>query len=292
MSDFELLDCVEVHNTLGECILWNDRDQSAWWTDIHSARLYRYELAHQSLESFPLPERLASFGFTENEGWLICAFASGFALYHPRTEQLDWIAKPEQDVVGTRFNDGRVDRFGRFWSGTMVESESATAMGSLYCLSGRRCQKVLSDIRISNSICWAPDNKTFYFADSPRYKILAYEFDAATSALTRPRTFADISAPIEPDGSTVDAEGFLWNAQWGGGKVVRYNPQGEVALEIPLPVSQPTCVAFGGSELNLLMVTSANIGLSAEQTEQQPQAGNLFIYKTPFQGLPESRFAQ
>jgi len=292
MSDIELLDCIEVHNTLGECILWNERNQSAWWTDIHAARLYHYKLAQRHVESFPLPERLASFGFTENDGWLICAFASGFALYHPTTQQLDWIAKPEQNVIGTRFNDGRVDRFGRFWSGTMVESETATGMGNLYCLSGRQCQKVLTGIRISNSICWAPDNKTFYFADSPRYKILAHNFDAATGAVAQPRVFAEISAPIEPDGSTVDAEGYLWNAQWGGGKVVRYNPRGEVALEISLPVSQPTCVAFGGHDLNLLLVTTANVGLSTEQREQQPLAGNLFIYRTPFKGLPEARFSR
>lgn len=284
----EFVDRIETHNTLGECVLWNDRQQSVWWTDIHEARLYRYQLQQRHLTTYIVPERLASFGFTEDDDWLICAFASGFALYQPDSQKIDWIARPEADNSGTRFNDGRVDRQGRFWAGTMCERQPMEPVGSLYCLSGRHVKKMLGDIFIANSICWSPDSSEFYFADSPRYTIHRYAFNAVTGEPHAPNVFATTAAPHEPDGSTVDADGYLWNAVWGGGKVVRHGSG--VDRELQLPVSQPTCVAFGGADLNLLLVSTARIGLSAEQLEREPDAGNLLIYRTPYRGLAESRF--
>lgn len=286
----EFVDGIEAHNTLGECVLWDDRQQSVWWTDIHEARLYRYKLQQRHLTTYLLPERLASFGFTEKEEWLICAFASGFALYQPDSQKIDWIAQPEKEATGTRFNDGRVDRQGRFWAGTMCERQPMEPAGSLYCLSGRHVTKVLSDIYIANSICWSPDSAQFYFADSPHHRIQRYDFDSASGALHQPQIFATTTPPQEPDGSTVDAHGNLWNAVWGGGKVVCHPTQGGETLELALPVSQPTCVAFGGPELNLLLISTAKIGLSTEQLNREPDAGNLLIYQTPYRGLPESRF--
>lgn len=286
----EFVDRIETHNTLGECVLWDERQQSVWWTDIHESRLYRYHLQQRHLTTYMLPERLASFGFTEKDEWLICAFASGFALYQPDSQQIDWIAQPEKDATGTRFNDGRVDRQGRFWAGTMCERQPMEPAGNLYCLTGRKVKKVLSDIYIANSICWSPDSTQFYFADSPRYRIQRFDFDAATGTPRQPQIFATTTSPQEPDGSTVDADGNLWNAVWGGSKVVRHLNNGSDALEMALPVSQPTCVAFGGSEMNLLCISTAKIGLSAEQLNREPDAGNLLIYQTSYRGLPESRF--
>lgn len=286
----KLVDRIETHNTLGECVLWNDRQQAVWWTDIHEARLYRYELQQRHLTTYPLPERLASFGFTDDDDWLICAFASGFALYQPDSQKIDWIAQPEKEFTGNRFNDGRVDRQGRFWVGSMCEHQPMKPTGSLYCLSGRQVKKVIGDIYIANSICWSPDSSRFFFADSPRHSIHRYDFDAATGELHRPQIFSTTTPPQEPDGSTVDAEGFLWNAVWGGSKVVRYNADGHVDRELTLPVSQPTCVAFGGADLSLLLISTAKIGLSAEQLNREPDAGNVLIYQTPYRGLPESRF--
>lgn len=286
----ELVDRIETHNTLGECVLWNDRQQAIWWTDIHEARLHRYGLQQRQLTTYTLPERLASFGFTEDDDWLICAFASGFALYQPKSQKIDWIAQPEKAIPGNRFNDGRVDRQGRFWVGSMCESQPMEASGNLYCLAGRQAKKVLGDIYIANSICWSPDSRRFYFADSPRHSIHAYAFDPTTGDLQKPHLFATTTPPHEPDGSTVDAEGYLWNAVWGGGKVVRYSADGQVERELSLPVSQPTCVAFGGADLDLLLISTAKIGLSVDQLNLEPDAGNLLIYQTPCRGLPESRF--
>ena len=287
-----MIDVVEVNNTLGECVLWNDRQQKAWWTDIQESTLFQYDPIQRSLKSYALPERLGSFGFTEDDNTLICAFASGFALYNPASTHIEWLARPDVHLSSSRFNDGRVDRQGRFWAGTMNENDPATvdARGSLYCLSRTECRRVFSDIGIPNSLCWSPDSSRFYFADSTTHTIQCFEFDPATGSTRQPRQFAQITPPSAPDGSTIHAEGCLWNAQWSGSKIVRYDAAGAVLDELPLPVSQPTCVAFGGAQMNRLFVTSARAGLTAEQLAKEPHAGNLFIYHTPCSGLTESRF--
>jgi L-arabinonolactonase len=300
MSESELIDAIEVGNTLGECVLWHDEQQAIWWTDIQESKLYQYDFHNQDLKVHSMPERVASFGFTENDDVLVCAFASGFALYNVRTQTTTRLDPQNKCAPGLRFNDGRVDRQGRFWAGTMVEDaeQLGKASGHLYCLAGTDCRDVLSGIGISNSLCWSPDSRTLYFADSTTHCINAYPFDAHTNTLGTPTLFSKTTPPYEPDGSTVDADGYLWNALWGGGKVRRYcpennpegNPQGTLAEEINLPVSQPTCVAFGGRDLNLLLVTSAKVGISPEQLQKEPQAGNLLIYRTNYTGLPESRF--
>lgn len=292
MSRFELIDTVAVGNTLGECVLWNDRQQAIWWTDIHESRLYRFDLAGRALHRYELPERLASFGFTECDQTLVCAFASGFALYRLESGSVEWLARPEAQWPGNRFNDGRVDRQGRFWAGTMVEHASGPDQpsGSLYSLAGTQCRQVLAGISISNSLCWSPDSGKMFFADSKAHAIDVYKFNADTGQPTEPARFANTAPPFEPDGSTVDARGYVWNALWGGGKVMSYGSDGALAEELVLPVSQPTCVAFGGSDLTTLFVISARVGLSSEQLSREPQAGHLLIYATPYAGLPEPRF--
>lgn len=296
MRDFELIDTLDVGNTLGECILWDAHTQSAWWTDIHESRLYRYALAGKQLQVMELPGRLCSFGFIDGDSRLVCAFAEGFALYDPATGERQWLYRPEAGYSGTRFNDGRVDRQGRFWSGTMVESENATdaggqpVKGSLYWVSPSANGRALQGIGISNSLCWSRDGGIVYFADSPTAEIRAWDFAAASAAFSNERVLARTPEGSSPDGSVIDAQDCLWNAHWGGGKVVRFSPQGDVMTEIGLPVSQPTCVCFGGPGLDLLFVTTAREHLDDAALARQPAAGNVFIYRTAFKGLPENRY--
>lgn len=296
MSEFALIATIDVGNTLGECILWDEQTQSVWWTDIHESRLYRYTPIDKQLQDYALPGRLCSFGFIENDSRLICAFAEGFALYDPETGKRQWLYQPEADYTGTRFNDGRVDRQGRFWSGTMVEIEPAVdvagqpVQGSLYWISPQGQGKTLEHICTANSLCWSRDSRILYFADSGTKKILAYAFDPATAGVGHGVVIAETAQDSSPDGSIIDAEGCLWNAHWGGGKVVRYSPQGVEMATLVLPVTQPTCQCLGGPDLNWLFVTTARENLDAAALAQQPEAGNVFIYRTPYKGLPESRF--
>lgn len=288
----ELIDTVEVANTLGEGVLWDDRSDTVWWTDIQQSRLYQYHLSSKKIKHFETPERLCSFGFTDNENWLIAAFENGFALYNPYDGALNWVSKPQEQYNHIRFNDGRVDRQGRFWAGTMVEdNEGGLERGFLYRLNfDHEVIPLLNDILIPNSLCWNPEGSKMYFADSTNNRIDVYDFDPIVGVPSNRKTFAKTDATIFPDGSTIDKEGYLWNAQWGGHRIVRYSPEGEIDHVLNLPVSQPTCVTFGGPDLTWLFITTAKDGLNHDQLKEQPLAGNLLIYKTEIKGLTEHYF--
>jgi sugar lactone lactonase YvrE len=262
-----------------------------WWTDIQGRKLFRYDWQLRILESFPTPERVGSFGLIKGDKAIIAAFESGIALYEPSGGVTKWLARPEADNPGVRFNDGRVDRQGRFWAGTMVETEPRTGRGGLYCVDGAgRAAKREGGIVISNGICWSPDSARFYFADSPLCEIYVYDFNAAAGTIANRRLFARTPNGAHPDGANVDSEGYLWSAHWGAGRVVRYTPDGLIDRVLEVPASQPTCVAFGGPDLDLLFVTSARDGLTAGELANQPSAGDVFVYKIGCVGLAEPHF--
>jgi L-arabinonolactonase len=286
----ELVDIVSVRNTLGEGVSWDPVGERVWWTDIQERRLFRYDPQARALESFELPERLGSFGFVAGCDKIVAAFESGFAFYHPESGQLDWLARPQHEAGNVRFNDGRVDRQGRFWAGSMVEGEGEPT-GTLYCLQGDKPQICLTGIAISNSICFSPDGRHLYFADSPHRKILRYDIDAASGAIGNRQIFAQTPQGAFPDGSNIDAEGHLWNAHWGVGRVVRYAPDGSISGGIDIPATQPTCIAFGGRNLDQLFVSSAREGLSEAALAREPHAGNVFVYQLDVKGLADPRFA-
>jgi L-arabinonolactonase len=290
MSQFQLIDTITCANILGEGVQWNHQDQSVWWTDIHAAKLHRYCPVTKEMREWSTPEPVGCFAFVEGDDRLLLALASGFAWFELASGRCQWIARPELSLAGNRFNDGRVDRQGRFWAGTVVEQQlSPRQTAALYCLDqAQTVTQHLPGLAISNSLCWSPDSRKLYHANSPTYRIQVYDFDAPTGTLSNPQTFVELPSGIEPDGACIDAEGYLWSAQWGGGRVVRYTPEGIVDRILNLPVTQPTCVALGGPEMNWLFITSARKGLSKAQLATQPLAGSLFIYQTPVKGLAES----
>jgi L-arabinonolactonase len=286
----ELIEIIPVANTLGEGVLWDPVGQRTWWSDIQERRLFRYDPKSRVLESFELPERLCSFGFIKGSDSLVAAFESGFAHYHPESAQLQWVSRPRHEASNVRFNDGRIDRQGRFWAGSMVEG-AGEAQGKLYCLQGNDAKVCLTGISISNSICFSPDGKHLYFADSPHRMILRYDIDPTSGGIDNRQVFAKTPQGAFPDGANIDAEGYLWSAHWGAGRVVRYAPDGSVSGSVEIPTTQVTCVAFGGSALDLLFVTSAREGMSEATLQQQPHAGDVFVYKVNVKGLPDPRFA-
>ena len=285
----ELIAQIPCANILGEGVQWNHREQAVWWTDIKSSKIFRYHLATQDLQAWDTPEAVGCFAFAENDERILLALASGFAWFDKNSGAVEWIAKPEAHLVGNRLNDGRVDRQGRFWNGSIVEQKNTPDQSAgLFCLDadGNTTQH-LSGLTISNSLCWSLDSTKLYHADSPSHQIKVYDFDAQTGTLSNGKVFVQTSDNVEPDGSSVDADGHLWNAEWGGQRLVRYNPEGRQVFEFKTLVSQPTCMAFGGDDMSLLFVTSARIGLSDDALAEQPEAGNLFIYRTDFKGVNE-----
>jgi len=288
----ELIHTLTVGNQLGEGVQWHAESKCLWWTDIQSACIYRYEMKTQGIAKYVMPERVGCFSFIENEDRILVGFASGFAFYDLKNDEVEWLAQPELAIKGNRLNDGRTDRQGRFWAGSIVEQrQHEKQSAALYCLdSVKQCRKAIGDLEVSNGLCWSPDGLTMYHADSPRQTIYQYDFEPLSGIPNNKRVFAQTSQNSFPDGACVDKLGYLWSAQWGGAKVVRYSPQGKVVLEINIPTIQPSCVAFAGENLDLLVVTSAKQDLTAEQLSTDTQAGHVFIYQlSAISGLEECK---
>lgn len=279
------IDRIRVGNTLGECVLWDDAEAALWWTDIDGRMLFRFDWSTGAIRRTATPERLASFGFIAGQTEFVAAFDCGFALFNPDTGQCSPPITPPGLKRGMRMNDGRVDRQGRFWSGAMVMNPAEPPLAQLYAIQGGVLRSHLEGLAISNGICWSPDSRYFYFADSRRGLIWRYAFDAVEGRLGQREVFARVDG-AEPDGACMDSDGCLWSAHWGGSRVVRYTPDGRVDQVLEVPVRQPSCVAFGGPNLDVLLVTSARLGLMDPETG----AGDVLVYNVKAQGLPESRF--
>ena len=292
MTCSDLVEEIRAANLLGEGIQWNAADRCAWWTDIQASRLYRWSSVAGSVRTYEMPERVGSFAFTDHPDELIVAFATGIALYQLDTGAMSWLGRPESPYRGRRFNDGRADRQGRFWAGTMVEGGAAAAdSASLFCVdrSGVLSRHV-DGLGIANGLCFSPDSRFCYLADSGRNQIYRYVFDGDSGMLRDRSLFAELPASSFPDGAAVDVDGCLWSAQWGAGEVIRYTPAGKIDCRLAVPTRQPSCVAFGGDDLELLFVTSARDGLAAGDLAKEPSAGHVFIFRTGHTGLIESRY--
>lgn len=290
----KLIDVIETGDVLGEGPLWDPREQRLWWTDIQSRRLRSVDPVSRIIRDVATPERVGSFAFVaDRPDLLLVAFETGLAWFRPGDGALEWIARPEAGGTGRRFNDGRTDRQGRFWAGTMVEDEALAGAdtASLWRLGGDgapvACQGAVA---ISNGLTTSPDGRTLYFADSPKQEIYAYDLEPEIGTLSGRRLFAKVARGY-PDGAAVDAAGRLWSARWGAGEVVCHTPDGAVAEVVEVAASQPTCVAFGGPDLKLMFVTSASDGLTAEERAAQPLAGALFVFESDIPGLAEAAFS-
>ncbi|KHQ50128.1 MULTISPECIES: SMP-30/gluconolactonase/LRE family protein [Mameliella] len=289
MNDLRLV--ADVKQELGESILWDDARNELVWVDIHKGAIWRLSLRTSKLRRHALPDRVGAIGLTRS-GRYVVGLAGGFGFFDPENDT--WIGSVdiESDKPATRLNDGRCDRYGNFICGGMRETDDTSVTSALYRFRpDGRVDTVLAPIGCANSTCFSPDGRVMYFSDMPTGKILAYDYDP-DGAPGAHRIIADLSdQPGLADGSTVDAEGCIWNAQWGGGKLVRYTPDGQVEREIALPVTNPTCVGFGGEDLSTLFITSASFMLNEAQRASEPDAGSLFAVNVLVGGLPEPRFA-
>ncbi len=280
---------VACQNIVGEGPQWSAREQAIYWVDIEGKKIQRYYINTKKFESFEMPIKICLMAF-RSKGGMILGAEDGFYFWDPSTKKLDFISHPEKGKTEARFNDGKVDRKGRLWAGTMT-NQGATS--SLYRLNADlEVSQMESGITISNGVGWSPDNKTMYFVDSLRYVIYAYDFDFEKGTISNRRVFVQLTESFGiPDGLTVDSEGCVWVAIYGGWKVMRYDPAGKVVDEIPFPVSKPSSCLFGGKNYDELYVTTISEGLTSEDKMQQPMAGDLFMIKTDVKGLPEPDFA-
>jgi sugar lactone lactonase YvrE len=274
---------------IGEGPLWNEEEQALYWVDISGQKINRMWPDTGKHETFDVDDQVGVIAFREGGG-VVAACVKGFAFWEVGSKKLEFFDDPEAGNPGSRFNDGKVDRRGRFWAGTMTPEGAVSA---LYRLDkDRSIHKMDTGITISNGIGWSLDNKVMYFADSMKYVIYAYDYDIETGGITNRRDYVKVAEEYGiPDGLTVDSEGYVWCAFYAGSKVTRFDPDGNIDLEVIMPVTQPTSCIFGGKNYDQLYVTSAWNQLDDEARRQQPMAGDLFVIETGIKGLPEPKFA-
>jgi L-arabinonolactonase len=282
---------LESQARLGESPVWCPVEQCLWWVDSRGPALHRFEPATGRARTWPLPEDTGSLALRA-QGGVLLALRASVALLDLETGALTRLSGPGADRPDTRFNDGKCDRRGRFWVGTMSLG-ARTPVGALFRLEPDfRWHRLLEGITVSNGLAWSPDDRTLYFTDTPARVIWAFDFDLERGRLGRRRLFATVPEGAGyPDGATVDAEGCLWSAHFDGWRVTRYAPDGRVDRVVPLPVQRPTSCAFGGRALDVLYVTTARLRLDPEGLRRQPLAGALLALDVGVRGLPEARFA-
>jgi L-arabinonolactonase len=286
-------DCVQrIAAMCGESPMWSAREQALYWTDNLGRGIHRLDPERGSEQAFALGQNVMSIGLRESGG-LVLALAKQLAFYDPGGE-FELLMDVEHDQPRNRFNDGKVDRRGRQWLGTMNDIDWDEPTGSLYRLEpGLELSRLHGAVICANGLGWSPDDRTFYFTESFRYAIFAYDFDSDAGTLSARRPFAtvDRSSGAFPDGLTVDAEGGVWSVQNGASRLVRYAPDGEVTHEVEVPVPQPTSCIFGGRDLDVLYITTSRQNMTPEQLGRYPLSGSVFAVRPGPNGLPEPLFA-
>ncbi len=278
----------------GEAATWSETDNRLYWVDINRFLLHSMDMDDRCVKSVLFDEPVVAISLTDMEGTLLVALASRLILWTPHRGESEDLGAHLPGLPDVRFNDGRCDPRGDFWVGSMgnnvgpngEELEVQGGLGKLFRYRNDAGLEVFeSDIGISNTLCWSPDRSTFYFADSLKNEVRAYDYDSSTGQISNSRVFFAGFDRGAPDGSAIDQEGYLWNCRFGGQCVVRVSPQGIVDTVVEMPVKNITTCTFGGADLSTLFVTTA----SAMKNKSDRLAGSVFSIRTQTAGMAENR---
>ncbi len=290
----EVICCAPTGDRCGEGVLWHADEQVVYWTDISRFLIHRFDPKTASVKSWIFDEPVTAILLTSQDHILAVCLGSRVILWEPATDtRRDWgFALPNWPFV--RLNDAGVDPRGSLWAGSMrnnvnadgSEGEAGGTDGILFRVDpDGTVTEAETQIGIANTLAWSPDRKKFYFGDTLANTVWAYDYDQSSGAIRKTGNhLTDFSRGL-PDGSTIDADGFVWNCRWDGGCIVRVAPGGEVDFVLEMPTRNITNCTFGGKDLNVLYITTA---ASADKGDRL--AGSLFSVKTKVRGLPENRF--
>ncbi|MBT9189523.1 SMP-30/gluconolactonase/LRE family protein [Zobellia russellii] len=276
--------------TLGEGVFWHPKENKVYWVDIYGKEIYATDPKTGSNQTFKLPEYVGTIAPIRSGGLLV-ALENSVVELDTETGGFSSVLELEKDKPDNRFNDGKCDPKGRFWLGSMCR-QGLSATGALYSIEADMGYvKRAEHITVSNGITWSLDHKTMYYIDSPTRKVVAYSYDVETGAISNPIKVIDIPEEFGfPDGMTIDNEGMVWIALWGGSAVSRWNPDTGVLIQkITLPAPHVTSCAFGGGDQCKLFITTAREGLTEAQLAEYPLSGSLFAIDLPVGG-PEVFF--
>ena len=284
-----VVDCISL---LGEGPVWDNVQKCICWIDILNGKIHQFCPEQKKFTTISVQQMIGCLAICTNNNF-IAALQNGFAFVDRENGSVKLISDPEAHLPGNRFNDGKCDPAGRFWAGTMSLSEEAGA-GSVYIVQNDlQPIKIIESVTISNGMAWSPNHQTFYYIDTPTFLILAYDYNIVNGQISNKRTIIKIDEKDGyPDGMTIDNEGMLWVAHWGGWQITRWDPgTGEKIHSIKLPVAKVTSCTFGGVNLEDLYITTAKVGLTENELIQQPLAGSLFVIRNcGFKGMPAVEF--
>ncbi|WP_342415739.1 SMP-30/gluconolactonase/LRE family protein [Paenibacillus sp. FSL R10-2782] len=280
---------IDAKAKLGEGPSWDQQFQRLFWVDIEGFQLHIYDPSTCTNRTIDVGEPISAVvPYLKNK--VIVALISGLHCLDIETGAKVLIHDPEKGRLGNRFNDGKCDPSGRFLAGTM-SLNGELAQGALYSLSTKgNVSLLVEEASISNGLAWSADHRTMYYIDTPTLEIVSFDYDVAQGTIKNKQLVARLDeSEGYPDGMTIDAEGMLWIARWGGKRVSRIHPaHGKVIAEVSLPVNRVTSCAFGGEHLDELYITTAQ----EDDGIDQPLAGGLFMAKTGVKGMPTSYFNQ
>jgi sugar lactone lactonase YvrE len=277
---------------LAEGPCWLEDQQKLLWVDIEGSRVHVFDPASGEDRYFDMPSHVGVAVPTER-GDLLAATQKGFVRLDPATGAITPLFDPEADLPGNRFNDGKCDPQGRFWAGS-IAYDRTPKVASLWRLDAQlNVQRMVADVSTSNGLTWSLDGKTMYYIDTPTRRVDAFDFDGPSGEIRGRRTIIRVPEDMgKPDGMTIDGQGMLWVALWGGWAVSRWNPDSGALLgKIEVPVERVSSCCFGGPDFRTLYITTARSGLSPDALDAQPLAGGLFHVTTGYQGGPCVRFA-
>ncbi|MCB9008892.1 MAG: SMP-30/gluconolactonase/LRE family protein [Ardenticatenaceae bacterium] len=283
--------CVwQTNAKLGEGPLWVAAENSIYWLDILNKHVHRLDLGSGERHTWAFPVAITSLAIRQSGGF-VGTTVDGFAVIDFDSQTAAPIVLPEENLSGNRFNDGKVDGNGRFWAGSM-DNNGKKPTGTLYRLDPNLTLHTIDDgYIITNGPAFSTDGKTMYHTDSVRGIVYAFDLhnDGAVGG-KRPFIHLTFAKEGAPDGMTVDSENCLWLAHYGGARLTRYSPAGEILQVVPLPVPNVTSCTFGGPNLDTLYITTASQQMSAAELEKYPLAGSLFAYQPGVTGLPTPKF--
>jgi sugar lactone lactonase YvrE len=282
---------LSVQNELGETPIWVPEEKLLYWVDIGSHMVFRMDPKTNEYESFKPDMPVRGLCRSGSGDWLMITDA-GLAFWDRSSNTCEFIIDPYADQQNLQFNDGAIDRQGRLLVGSYNSDQLDAPDGSLYRLDANRSlHKLDKNLVLSNGIALSPDGKTLYVSEMFANKITVYDYEIETGTAGNRRVFVAIPEDAgKPDGLTVDSQGYVWAAHWGGWRVTRYDPAGKLEREIRVPTELVTCIGFGGENLDELYITTAWYNLSGQQRKDQPLAGDLFRIQTDITGITEPVF--
>lgn len=276
---------------LGEGAFWNHKTQQLYWVDILEKKLYLFNPITKENQSFNFPSRIGTV-VPQTDSTAVVALEDGIYIQNIKNGNVSLLSDVEKDKPENRFNDGKCDPLGNLWVGSMHLAEKEPKAKLYKIAPNGTAEAMLDSITISNGIVWTKDAKTMYYIDTPTAKIRAFDFDAATATISNERVAVEVSSDLGfPDGMAIDENDHLWVGMWNGNAVVCYDPStGKMIDRIEVPAHNVTSCAFGGTNLDILYITTASVDMTAEEKVKYPLAGSVFSVKMDVKGVPSPFF--